>query len=444
MSDLHARIGHRGLKRPEFALRHLVGEFTITNSCAIFDGPSLQLVSLIDAPDVAILHGFSEYKFGFIRLASVRAPNDVAERAALQTRCDWHRTALAVPFTRNNVLHALYHAVPSFEHPAGLINQRGPGPIFLPLFSHTTGIGRKTSFDPATWHAWELSVRALTRAPADAIASATSRLLRAPCSCFSTISGSTAPFAPAAPASAPRLRQWARAVLRNAPVPHASNLASTAASRSNHHEGITLYVRRLAATRTLTNEPELLSALRPTDRVHAVDLESRALADQLNLVAGAVGLVAVHGQAFGFLPFLAAHLRGGRGAASAVEILPPPPFVPRGCGRNDCARKMPFYHLCKSAGTQTRGYPAAASSVEQCSSPSRATDESLSAALGVEHAQIIASLAPPCNAHALRGKRVESYLGCNLTVAPAKFVRAIRLMRSQRLVAVLVDEHNTQ
>ena len=397
---------------------HLVGAFALTNSCAIFDpsaSPAVQFVAL-GGDRVQIVHGFSEYRFGFVRLATVRAPATADERMMLERTCDWYsQPAVAVPFTHNNVLHALYHSVPSFEQQQQQLPppQQQQQPRFVPLLSRSAGIGRKTSVDPSSWHAWELAVRALTVEPASAVAAATSHILRAPCSCFRHLSGTTAPFAPASSTAATRLRSWARAALSNSLrlMPLASSSAGLVAAKCR---GGILYVQR-RRTRVIINERELLSSLRPTDHVHALSLEDFSISEQLCLIGHAVGLIGAHGQALAFAPFLAAaatvvghSTRDGASIASIVEILPPPPLAAKGCGGRDCSRKLPLHHLY----------------------------ESLSSSLGIEHTQLIAALAPPCSyiAHsALRGRRVEAaLLACNLTIAPQRFVSAVRRMRCQQ------------
>ena len=423
---------HSGLRRQEYAIDHFVGNFSFDSpTCALLDSASrLQLVAL-SGDVVAILHGFTEYRFGFVRFASVRAPESPSERNALVSQCDWHERGVALPFTHNNFLHALYHAVPSFEEAlAGSASSHGgqpwPPPAFLPLFAHSTGAdGRKTSVRAVhTWHAWELSVRALTDASASTIHAALTRLLTAPCTCFRRLSGSTAPFAPASPMSVSRLRRWASAVLLNVGrhvgsfLPGGLDGGSSDANRSAGVGSGTccriLFIRR-RHTRVLINEAHLLAALQPTDHVSPIHLEGQPLSTQLQLVSAASGLVGVHGQALALIPFLGvarAHraphesLRatsgGGLDSAcykpSLVEILPAPAAR---------AAKMPFFHLY----------------------------ESLSVALGIEYTQLSASFARPCSLSRLRGHRVEAYLACNLTLAPIRFMRAIRRMRCHSVPA---------
>lgn len=411
-------LGHAGLRRHEYAIDHFVGNFSFDSpTCTLLDSASrLQIVAL-SGNVVAILHGFTEYRFGFVRFASVRAPESSSERHQLEAQCDWYERGVAIPFTHNNFLHALYHAVPSFEALAGSASSRGGQPwnsaAFLPLFAHSTGAnGRKTSLGAVhTWHAWELLVRALTDAPASDVHAALARLLSAPCSCFRRLGGSTAPFAPASPMSASRLRRWASAVLLNVgrhvgSLPGGINSGNSDVNQSGAGNVGTccriLFVRRVHA-RVLANEDHLLAALQPTDHVSPIRLEGKPLSLQIQIVSAASGMVGVHGQALALIPFLGAAraqnllaTSGGGDPAcykpSLVEILPSPAAR---------AAKMPFFHLY----------------------------ESLSMALGVEYTQLSASFAHPCSLARLRGHRVEAYLACNLTLAPIRFMRAIRRMR---------------
>jgi hypothetical protein len=407
-------FAHSGLRRHEYATDHIVGRFSFDSTCALFDSAlRLQLVAL-SGDVVAFLHGFTEYRFGFIRFVSVRAPASLDERRLLLTKCDWRDEGIAVPFTHNNFMHALYHAVPSFEALGGNESGRARSLAFLPLFAHSTGAdGRKTSVAAvASWHAWELTLRALSEAPASALHAATEGVLRAPCTCFRRLRGSTAPFVPASPASASRLRRWASAVMLNV---WRGGVAMHDGTRGSNFRGggtasaggagcRTLFIRR-SKTRVLSNEADLLAALRPTDRVELAELQLMPLSAQLRLVSAASGMVGVHGQALALAPFLGLvrapnALTGPPGEGdgdpshqpSLVEILPSAPAR---------TAKMPFYHLY----------------------------EALSVALGVEYRQVIGSYVRPCSLGRLRGRRVEAYLACNLTVAPIRFVRAIRRMR---------------
>lgn len=233
------------------ACGQVVGNFgPFHNACVLFRAGAsrrmqTQFVSLSGL--TAIIHGFSEYRYGFIRLATVRTPLSSAEAALLRNTCTWQRgPGLAVPFTANNVYHALFHAVPAFEGLASSANQSAAA--FVPLFSLSAGVGRKLAADvTAQWHAWEFLLRALTADSTATIAAALDAMLHRPCTCFSRVYGATGPFSPSAPSSVPRLLRWRRALLKNA---HESNAPARIDLRDSSPFNSThriLYARRTSS-----------------------------------------------------------------------------------------------------------------------------------------------------------------------------------------------------
>ena len=86
---------------------------------------------------------------------------------------------------------------------------------FFPIVYPSTAIGKRMSDDPAHWHAWEFSLRALTSATSEEIASNTRRLLAAPCTCFDRVEANTLAFNPLARAAKPRLNAFRAAALQN-------------------------------------------------------------------------------------------------------------------------------------------------------------------------------------------------------------------------------------
>ena len=383
-SSSSSHLAHAGLRRHEFSTEHLVSDFTLRNACVLYRTSShrkkLQFVSLDGT--TAIIHGFSEYRFGFIRLATVRTPTGLAEERTLRGECKWNKLALAIPFTANNLYHALFHAVPAFESLTQHSN--GNNVSFVPLLSNSAGVGRKLSSTDGAWRAWELLVRAFTLDSSSTIASSLDDLLwREPCMCFERVHGSSAPFTPSAPSSAPRIRAWRSVVLHN--------VGSGAVPLSP----TILYIRR-SRTRVLLNEAELTRSLALTS---AIDLAALPLSEQLIRIANARGLIGVHGQALALIPFLAANLKPSDKAA-VLEVLPPPVDGDKCNGR--ACETNPFKH----------------------------TYEELSQAMGnVLHLTVTGRLAPPCEARSLRLK-LEMRLKCNLTVAPARFAMKVARLRS--------------
>lgn len=398
-----AALKHAGLRKHDWQVEQLVSDFSLRNACVLYrySGRRLhtQYVSLED--EVAVIHGFSEFRFGFIRLASVRAPVSVAERKTLRAECPSHPVGFALPFTANNIYHALFHAVPAFE---AFARYEVASPLsFLPLLANSAGVGRKIS-SAGNWHAWELSLRALTNSSGAEITAALNDTLRRPCTCFTRIFGSSAAFTPSAGSSARRLRAWRAAVLQRVDHLLAGSVFGLGPFMQSRGDLI-IYARR-TRTRVIVNEADLAAILAPT---RPIQLDEISLSKQLALLSTVRGLVGVHGQALAFLPFLGArHHRhaSASGAASAcgvLEILPPPTDGGT-CGVGvACDTTNHFKHLYRE----------------------------MAQTMGISYLAVVSRLAPPC-AHdvTLRRVRLEERLRCNLTVPAARLAYGMRKLTS--------------
>ena len=253
------------------------------------------------------------------------APQVRAERrrdAAALAKCDVRPLAIGIPYSCNNIFHATFHAVPAWEqHAAAAAAQREPPPTFVPIVYSTTAIGKKMADDPALWHAWEFSVRPFSTLSAARIAADTTRLLRAPCTCFARVEANAPAFNPNARHAATRLRAFREAALRSvrampngAPPPPVHDVGASAAAA----DGRLLYVARRHAKRAIVNGAALETALSALPEVRRVRLEELSLAAQMLLFNRAAGLIAVHGQAMAWVLFLPSE----RQRVAAVEIFP--------------------------------------------------------------------------------------------------------------------------
>ena len=388
-------LEHSGLRREEFAIEHWVSEWKLANACVLFRGrfgagrlrtqASAQFVSR--AGVTAMIHGFSEYRFGFIRLASVRMPTGPAEVRALDESCDRRRLGVALPFTANNFYHALHHSVPAYQA-FGRRSIEERAPTFIPLLPSSAGAGRKASLrmdkGGYAWHAWELSLRAFSSLSADVIASDLEALLTSRCTCFEEILGNSAAFVPGAPTASTSLRAWSDAALGHARrlriaraglvvVPRSHPTTDSDASDTHASVGVTHGVKhgvthgmavlvRRKRSRVLMNEAAVISMIRcsntgvqaghaggrPTSTyssssVRPLILEGMTLTEQMLLIASSGGLVAAHGQALALAVFLPP-------AARVLEILPAPPIV------HGHHVKPPFYRKPACAQTHMGTY----------------------------------------------------------------------------------------
>lgn len=165
-----------------------------------------QLISLrhIGNPGDAlkVLLAFSEYNLNYFELATMRPVADFAERQQLLSQCAWHRAGFALPFSFNNVYHALYHAVPALEWARlARYSSRNATPhmrvgmdegvTFVPILHQRLAPQRPS--DARRWFAFEFAVRALTSRSATAIAAQTEALLKG-CTCFARLEGTFSSF----------------------------------------------------------------------------------------------------------------------------------------------------------------------------------------------------------------------------------------------------------
>jgi hypothetical protein len=308
-------------------------EFELRNACVTYFNDRFSMyrssfISLHDQVD-AMVHGFTEYTFGYQRLAGVRAR---AERdQGLLKRCEWRQTAIGIPFSCNNIYHQAFHAVPAWElwhEKVQAASAAGRDSVdFLPLVYPSAAVGKKMSDDPRRWHAWEFSLRPFTTRSYDDLAARTSQLIHAPCRCYDVVHGNAPAFNPIARAAAPRLRRFRLASLHNIPSwspPTLATASSGVASRPSPSASM-LWIVRNHALRNIANEAKLAARIARdpvlSGVIKRVALESMPLSEQMRLIAGSAGLLAVHGQAMAWVLFLGAQRRAGRTAA--IEIFPP-------------------------------------------------------------------------------------------------------------------------
>ena len=339
-----------------------------------------------DAPGYAVLHGWSDFTYGYQRLliSKTNAEWKRTKSGPLPENCARRPgTAIGVPFSLNNIWHATFHAVPLMEEYRG-----AAGPItYFPLLYRQAELGA-VGADPRRWHAWEYTLRALSSRSAEQMAddlrpllsarlpgsrsvqshtdashtshlTASARISRAQapgCTCFDALRASAPPFNLRAKYAAGRLRVWVAASLANAERVAAAAAASSGDGVGAHGEGEgevgLLYVHRATGRRALSpaNEAKLRRALRrleqrqqqqlqqqpssptasqtapPTPLLRRVVLERLPMHQQARLVARARGLVGVFGQSLAwmiFLPWTGGRSMGGHRATTAVvEIVP--------------------------------------------------------------------------------------------------------------------------
>ena len=294
-------------------------ELNLRNACVAFhdDAQSLHRSQITaDLTSPIVMHGFNERALGYVRLTSVRAIG-VHERNALKL-CSRAPLGLGIPISHpSSIYHQLYHAVPAWLYLRSHLERAGlssdaPASAFVPLVFGSAALGRGKPAAPRRWHGWELSLRALTRSSAAEIAAATAKLLRSSCTCFETFAATAAPFSPGARASSAFFGAFRAAALHNAMLDGSSSSSSGSGSSSgvggsgsNAGGGRELLlVSRRSERRALSNEAVVWAALQRFGRVRRVAFEEMSLNEQMRLVSTAAALIAVHGQALAWLPFL--------------------------------------------------------------------------------------------------------------------------------------------
>ena len=224
-------------------------------------------------------------------------------------RCDQRAKGLAVFLANNNIYHLNFHVVTTFE---SLRDHAGPDVILLPL------IGRlSTDHEPLTaskMHVWEYSVRALTASTSKALVRDLHRLFGAPCTCVEHLWGDTGAFEPRAVGARTRWAAFTHAALANSRF----QLELHSAAVPTRDTRLTYVSRR--STRRVVNEADLfrlIFQLSPSAR--SVQLETMTIAEQMIAIASSHIIVAGHGAALAWLPFLA----GAQERAACIEIVIP-------------------------------------------------------------------------------------------------------------------------
>ena len=274
---------------PSDTATHLVGTFTIHNACVSFHNTShaayRSLFVALGSDYSAILHGFTEFAWGFRRVTSVRPVRDEDERATLAAQCTRRRLGLALYFSSTNLFHQLHHAPGAWQalHRHAL----GPEePTFVPLVSNVAGLWVR----PGHWrnYAWEFTLRALTDASAEAIASQLGELLSAPCTCFDRMEAGLSGHNPHSMAASSRRgqREWSGAVLRSSTASMLHG-ATKGAYALEAPISTLLYISRRTGSRFVENEPALLQMLKArfSNHVRPVVFEWLPLVTQVRLVA---------------------------------------------------------------------------------------------------------------------------------------------------------------
>lgn len=288
-----------------------------------------------------MIYGYSEHRYGFHRLGSVR-PVELEEEPMLGKQCTSHRLGLGAYFSSNNMFHQWFHAVPAFESLRTLAAENEDA-VFVPLVGGTAANWTLSSArTPFEAHAWEFTLRALTAASSSEIGRNLRNLVgtascspkpvaRLPCACFDRLEGSVGGFSPYSWGARSRYVEFKRAALAKA---HQWRHVWTHRPRhlpvsGNGHAAIhrrvapLLYIVR-TAKRSAANEHEVREMLRASvPRLRFEVLETYPLAAQMWMIAQSAGLVGVHGQAFAWLPFLPFE----RQRTAAVEIMPYSPGI---------------------------------------------------------------------------------------------------------------------
>jgi len=251
--------------RAEFLL-----SFVLANTCVLFynDRSTLYRSHYLSLGDTtAYIHGFSEYSFGYQRLAAVRPAS--RKDARLLQHCPRYAHGVVVPFSCNNIYHQSFHAIPSFESYSHSLARNASSPVFVPLVHPSAAIGRKMQSKPVFWHAWEFTLRSVTANGAEQIADETSQLLQAGCACFDRLEGNAGAFNPMAAASRSRVATFRAAALRHARVllpPRSPALSAIPRHSEASLLPNLLFMIRHHAKRNIVNMPQLRTAMLPLKR----------------------------------------------------------------------------------------------------------------------------------------------------------------------------------
>lgn len=164
---------------------------SLRDACAVFfadEFSSYRSQFISRAGAAALLLSFDEYKISSVRATTVRPER--ADDAPLLSTCERRPLGIGIPFSRNNIWHQAFHAIPAWEALRGEVARaraQGVAPTFVPLVLPKAGLGRYHSQHPASWFAWEFTLRPLSPLSASEIAAQTAALLAAPCVCFDRV-----------------------------------------------------------------------------------------------------------------------------------------------------------------------------------------------------------------------------------------------------------------
>ena len=304
----------------------IAGDWTLHNICVGFQQQRFQnrqalfksqFVSLNN--EAAVLWGFTEYLFGFTRLAVVRRPDQPGDEAALK-RCEHRKLGLAMTMSSNNLYHQFFHAAYAYLK---LQHHATPDAVFVPLVAAQSHAWLNPLYNRS--HAWEFSVRPYTTKSSEEIIRDTFHLIRSPCTCFERLEGATGGVSLFNPSAVPRLLPFCRGALkiaRSMPMPVRPATEALAAVRPS--TTIVLYVSRKSNKRVFTNDAEVVSAICGGTTEGAwqgvcASLETLSLVEQMRMIGSASVFVGAHGQAMAWMPFLLCD----RPRAAVVEVLMP-------------------------------------------------------------------------------------------------------------------------
>ena len=357
---------------------HLVSEWTLRNACVTFHNwrGTLHRAQFVSLENIsAVIHSFSEYSFGFGRLAFVR-PAESTDAPAL-AQCEKRSLGLALTVSSNNLYHQFFHAVPAFE---ALLRYVQPDAVFVPLVSYmaTSWLHPATNYS----HAWEFSLRALSSAPAKQLMEDTLRLFDAPCTCFERVEGATGAVSLFYPKARPRILAFCRQAVKMArsmpPRPVADGGARFPWWTVN-----VLYVRRGGIKRALANDAEVSRAYALA--VRRTDPHAEWVAD-----------------------------------ASRWKGSPSLAYVPRirsVCWRSWSGDGVDALYAGRSTACRRRGDQDAELAVKRSVSD-RNMYGAIASALGIYHTPLTGELAAGCNTN-------KDVLGCNVTVAVPTLLQAL-------------------
>ena len=192
---------------------------------------------------------------------------------------------------------------------------------------------------PSTWHAWEFTVRALSSRPRATLDDETERLLLDRCTCFDALHIAAGAYRPDERSDFSRGALWGfrQASLRRVEALTAGLAMARPQSGKGHR---LLYAQRAIGSgnndRYAVNDEEVARRLiglkagehtgahgggvvpPPLLSARAVVIERLPLAEQMSLLSGVTLLIAAHGQALAWMPFMPWRQR----AVGVIELLP--------------------------------------------------------------------------------------------------------------------------